>query len=104
MTRCEQHFHGNVAEPDLIMFFEKCDRGGGRIVRDAIHAGHRRARLKHRYFTGMDLKTELIFRCHKCIAEDMVDVAMRVDDPKKTGEMVKEISKNQIPVNDSLGG
>ena len=32
------------------------------------------------------------------------DVAMRVDDPKKTGEMVKEISKNQIPVNDSLGG
>ena len=32
------------------------------------------------------------------------DVATRVDEPEKTGEMVKEISQDQPFANDSLGG
>jgi CBS domain-containing protein len=32
------------------------------------------------------------------------DVATRVDEPEKTGEMVKEISQEQPIANDSLGG
>jgi CBS domain-containing protein len=32
------------------------------------------------------------------------DVATRVDEPEKTGEMVKDISQEQPFVNDSLGG
>lgn len=32
------------------------------------------------------------------------DVATRLDEPEKTGEMVKEISQNHPFVNDSLGG
>jgi CBS domain-containing protein len=32
------------------------------------------------------------------------DVATRVDEPERTGEMVKEISQDQVIANDSLGG
>jgi hypothetical protein len=32
------------------------------------------------------------------------DVATRVDEPEKTGEMVKEISQEQPFANNSLGG